>query len=164
MHFTLTQPWATIIAAVLAIGAATIAYRGVIKNIEAQAKAAKQARALGLFDEFVTAVETTSHLLLILPVASTEQARERYNERLLQLFEHLITVRAKFVLYGLLDAADAAQHYIQTVNDPDRRNEALTKLADARKQIEGSDTRRSHGLELELFSRKVTLRISRNSD
>ncbi|QIS13635.1 hypothetical protein [Nocardia arthritidis] len=149
---SLTQPWATVIAGLLAVAAATIAYCGLLKNIGAQRKAEQRARSIEQLNETVAAIETLSAAITVLRAAESDRVKERANDKVLDAVERVHIVTAKLHLLDLTDAAEATGQYVTAITDqvlkhgsgsevtPETVNEsrinALTRLASTRRSIE----------------------------
>ena len=158
----MTQAWATIAAAVIALVAASFAYRGVIRTIEEQKITENRGRTLDLFDEAVVATETMSNLMIAISATTSDESRELYNERLMQQLERLSIIRAKFILYGLDEAGSAVKKYIDAYLDKDRRDKTLSELAGIRKDLMKSVEQEQHGsrnVKFDWFSRVITLSV-----
>jgi hypothetical protein len=142
---TLTQPWATVIAGLLAVAAATIAYLGVLRNLREQRKAERRNRAIDILAEAATAMD--------------EQGGRIYGmyfdgdlSGLVTATNHVYVAATKLRLFGFDEASTAVADFVDTltqvlpakgIDNPEAyretgeaRTKALDALVAARKIIE----------------------------
>ncbi|WP_147265861.1 hypothetical protein [Nocardia puris] len=135
---TLTQPWATIIAALLAILAASIAYRGVLMNIREQRRSEHRKAAMDVLTEALAAKNSVGDSNARLIMEGSPAARQCHEEAL----DRLRNAGEMLSLFGFDDAATSMEalwtHYGVTGSPADQatvEHGALKSLRLAREQL-----------------------------
>jgi len=106
---TLTQPWATVGAAVLAIIGALIAYAGVTKTARSTRQETRRKERADVLTDSLTALQALSRAMLRIGITTTQTdrndlIRELNNSgRMEELHAAASTAAAKLMLYGFTD-------------------------------------------------------------
>ncbi|WP_048832868.1 hypothetical protein [Nocardia cyriacigeorgica] len=138
---TLTQPWATLIAGLLALTAAAVAYRGVLLNIREQRRGEHRKAALEVLASALAALNDFENAYLKRWVSPSPEAAD-----VAQLedaaFEHLDNIAAMLELYGMNEAAEAVSAVTNDTSggpeyssDPLAFSTAREALVSARKNL-----------------------------
>ncbi|MEU4319657.1 hypothetical protein AB0F85_07275 [Nocardia fluminea] len=152
----MTQPVATVIAGLLAVAAAVIAFGGVWLNIRHQRSVENRSRAIDQITQAVAAVETLAMVLVWLPGTDAD-GKARGQLKVLDALERAQIATARLEVFGLNSAARATREYVdatirasQTDLGPPNENDrarvngralAVKRLREARQEIELSTTR-----------------------
>lgn len=149
---TLTQPWATLITGILAVLAATIAYRGVLKNLREQRKTEHRNHVISQLID--TASEIATLEANVYKITAKRRGGELHTEedaqRLSEVGMRLMVAATKLELFELTDASKAVEAYALAVTKHastradantskaavEAKDHVLTALVMARKTVE----------------------------
>jgi hypothetical protein len=117
----LTQPWATVIAAFLAIAAATIAYFGVRRTTDTAKKEARRKEKVDILIGAIDAIRSATRLLILLDRQSGTVARVEYTSANAVVHEDRQSAcslaTAKLMLYGFDDITQAMSPHMIKLSD-----------------------------------------------
>lgn len=113
----LTQPRATVLAALIAVIAATIAYAGVLKTTSTTRRENRRAEKAAVLVEGQVAFANLTRLLLQIALTPTPEERAASllklgETRLNEIFDAVAISSAKFALYGFSDVTKASNKVV----------------------------------------------------
>lgn len=146
--WTLTQPWATVIASVIALTAALIAYAGVVKSISSNRKESRRKEKLDILRDAANALTEGIRLLGGLANQTTPEARTAFinkhsQERWQAHVDAMSMSQMTLALYGYLDVLEplekiskfTSKQWASTKSDPSYTFDTDSCKADIEKAL-----------------------------